>query len=79
MLPLKVEPVVSGSKDSDIDCIDEVLDVVIEAPISNGRVLLDCFAALRAGGRIIWTKRQASSGHWRSAALWAGQVSPPWQ
>ena len=45
VLPLKPEPVVAGSKDSNIEGIDERLDMVAEEPNSNGRVLLNSFVA----------------------------------
>ena len=45
MLPFKAEPVVSGTKDSNIKRIDELDDTLIEEPVSNGRVFLYSFVA----------------------------------
>ena len=48
MLPLKVEPVVSGTKDSTVEGINELLDALIKEPVGNGGVLSDCFVASNA-------------------------------
>ena len=44
MLPLKAEPVVTGTKDSNIEGID---DAVVEEPVSDSWVLLDSFVPNR--------------------------------
>ena len=41
MLPLKVEPVVCGTNDSNVECIDEFDDALVE---ELGEVLLDSSA-----------------------------------
>lgn len=41
MLPLKAEPVISGTKNSNVEGSDEFLDTVIKEPVGSGRVLLD--------------------------------------
>ena len=43
MLPLEAEPVVSGTKDSSVESIDEFDDTLVEEPVSDGGVLLDGF------------------------------------
>ena len=45
MLPLEAEPVVTGTKDSGVEGIDELDDAVVEEPVSDGGVLLDGFVA----------------------------------
>ena len=55
MLPLKSEPVVAGTKDSGVEGIDELDDAVIEEPVSDGGVLLDCLVASRVGVGIFRT------------------------
>ena len=53
MLSFKAEPVVGGTKDSNVECIDEFDDALVEEPISYGWVLLDCSVASRAGVGIL--------------------------
>ena len=48
MLPLKVEPVVRGTKDSTVEGINELLDALIKEPVGSGGVLSDCFVASNA-------------------------------
>ena len=55
MLPLKAEPVVAGTKDSGVESINELDNTVVEEPVSDGGVLLDCFVTRRAGVRILRT------------------------
>ena len=55
MLPLEVEPVVTHTKDSNTEGIDELLDVVVEESVGDGGVVLDSFGASRAGVWIVWT------------------------
>ena len=45
MLPLEAEPVVRGTKDSNIEGINEFYDALVEEPVSNGGVLLNGFVA----------------------------------
>lgn len=44
MLPLKAEPVVRGTNDSNVERIDEFDDALVEEPVSDGGILLDSFA-----------------------------------
>ena len=55
MLPLEAERVVGGTKDSSVEGINELYDKFIAEPVSDGRVLLDCFVAGRAGVSIVRT------------------------
>ena len=68
MLPLKAEQVVTGTKDSKVEFIDEIDDVLCKK--KNRQRRLDCFDVSRAGIRILSELMSlASSGHCRSAAL----------
>ena len=58
VLPLKVHPVVCDTKNTNIEGIDELLNVVMEEPICNGWVLNHCSAAAGTGIRIIGAVRQ---------------------
>ena len=50
VLPLKAQPVVSSTKDTSLEGIIELVDAIVEEPVSDGRVLYDCCAAGRTGG-----------------------------
>ena len=45
MLQLKANPEVSGTKNTNVESIDELLDAMVEELVSNGRVLLEGLAA----------------------------------
>ena len=53
VLPLKAQPVVSSSKHTSVEDIDELVDAMMEEPVSNGRVLYECCAAGRTGGGVM--------------------------
>ena len=53
LLPLKAELVVTGTEDANVESIDELEDKLVGEPVGDRCVLLDCFAASRAGIRII--------------------------
>ena len=55
VLPLKAEPEVSGTKNVNIESVDELLDAMMEEPVGNGGVLLQGLAAAGAGVGVIWT------------------------
>ena len=42
-----------GTKDSNVERIDELHDALVEEPVSDSRVLLDSFSTSRAGLWII--------------------------
>ena len=71
MLPLKPHPVVGDTKHSDIVGLDELHDSVVEEPIRDGWILDYSFdLELGSSGQM----RFASSGHWRSVALWVKKM-----
>ena len=43
MLLFEAEPVVGGTKNSNVESIDEFDNALIEEPVSDGQVLLDSF------------------------------------
>ena len=45
MLPLEMEAVVTGTKDSNIEGIKEFDDALVEEPVCDSEVLLDSFVA----------------------------------
>ena len=53
VLPLKAQPVVSSSKHTSVEGIDELVDTVVKKPVSDGRVLYDCCGAGRTGGGVM--------------------------
>ena len=67
VLPLEPQPVVSSSKDSSVEGLEELHDSMVEEPVGEGWVVDDSLGAGCPGVRVVG---RASSGHWRSAALW---------
>ena len=67
--PLKVELEVGGTKNTNVEGINKLVNAFVKEPVSNGRVscraLLWLELELGSSGQM----RRASSGHWRSAAL----------
>jgi len=51
MLPLKAKPEIGSTENTNIESIDELLDAVMEEPVSNGRVLLEGFDHLQYANR----------------------------
>ena len=70
VLPLKPQPVVSGSEDSCVEGLDELHDPVVEKPVREGRVVMTALARAVSESGLSEQMSPASSGHWRSAALW---------
>ena len=55
MLPLKPQPVVCCSKDSNVECLQELCDSVVEEPIrKKSWVLKDCLGSSSPGVRVVW-------------------------
>lgn len=46
-------PEISGTKNTNIESVDELLDAMMEEPVGNGRVLLEGLHAAGAGDRVI--------------------------
>ena len=67
MLPLEPQPVVSSSKDSGVEDLEELHDSMVEEPVREGWVVDDSLGAGSPGVRVV--RADDSSGHWRSAAL----------
>ena len=67
MLPLKPEPEVGGTKNTNIEGIDELLDAMMEEPVRDGGVLLQGLAAAGAGVGVIWADE--------ACKLWPLEVS----
>ena len=53
VLPLKAQPVVSSTQDTSVESINELVDAMVEEPVSDGRVLYDCCGAGRTGGGVM--------------------------
>ena len=66
MLPLKPQPVVSGTKDCNVEDLDELCDPVVEEPVRDGWVLDDCLGPGSSGVRVVKTDE--------SSQLWPLQV-----
>ena len=69
VLPLEPQPVVSSSKDSSVEGPEELHDSMVEEPVGEGWVVNDSLRAVLDSG-LLGQMSRASSGHWRSAALW---------
>ena len=67
MLPLKAKPEVSGTKNTNVESIDELLDAMVEEPVSNGRVLLEGLTVAGAEIGVVRTDE--------SCELWPLEVS----
>ena len=53
MLPLKTHPVVSSTKDTNIEGFNELLDAMVEELVSNGWILQYKFVAVGAAFRVV--------------------------
>ena len=74
MLQLKVYPVVGSTKHTNVESIDELLDAMMEEPVSNGWVLHQCSVSAGAGISVIGVD-QASKLWALSGALRTGTAS----
>ena len=54
MLPLKPQPVVRRSEDSNIEDLDKLHYPVVEEPVSKCWVLNDCLGSGSPGVRVVW-------------------------
>ena len=53
MLSLKMHPVVSSTKDTNIECFNELLDVMVEEAIYNGWILQYSFVAAQTAFGVV--------------------------
>ena len=53
MLPLKTHPVVSSTKDTNIECFKELLDAMVEEAICNGWILQYSFVAAETAFSVV--------------------------
>ena len=53
MLPTKHQPIVSGSKDSNVEGLDKLHDSMVEEPVCEGWVLNDCLGTGSPGVRVV--------------------------
>ena len=67
MLP--PQPVVSCSKDSNVEDLDKLYYPVVEEPVCKSWILDDCLVLAVLESGVSGQMTQASSGHWRSAAM----------
>ena len=57
MLPLKPQPLVSGSKDSSVESLGELNDCMVEEPACKGQVFNNCLGMGRPGIKVIRTDK----------------------
>ena len=46
VLPLETKPVIGGTQDAHIIGLNEILNMVVEKPVSHGWILNDCFSTV---------------------------------
>ena len=66
MLPLKSEPLVCGSENINIEGFHKFADSLVEEPICNGRILVDC---CRATGTTFWVVSTNETSQFRPLVI----------